>query len=135
MIPVFASALADIAMSVIHSILPDTPADKLEILKLQIQQQAMENDLLKGQLSVNEAEASNESIFVSGARPAVIWICAAGFAWQFVVQPILLFMAAVFHYTVLVPVFDTATMTTALFALLGISGMRSYDKKQKLSNQ
>lgn len=130
MLPIFASALADIAVNAIKSLLPETPEDKLEVLRLQIQQQAMDNALLTGQMAVNAEEAKSESLFVSGGRPALIWICDAGFAWQFVVQPILIFIGAVFHYNIPVPAFDTTTMVSALFGLMGMSYMRSQDKRK-----
>lgn len=130
MLPIFAEALSSIALRVIQSILPQTPQDKLDVIRLQIQQQALDNELLKGQLQINQVEASNPNLWVSGARPAIMWICAAAFSWQFVILPILLFINAEFGYSILVPVFDTTSMISILTGMLGLGVMRSYDKSK-----
>lgn len=129
MLPVLAEAIASIAIRAVQSLLPNTPADKLELLRIEIQRETLDNDLLKGQLAVNAAEATNDNLFVSGWRPSVGWICAIGFAWQFVLQPVIVFLGSVVHYNIPVPVFDTTTMISALFGMLGIGAMRSYDKQ------
>lgn len=130
MLPIIATALADIVVSTVKSFLPETSADKLRAIELAIQQQTLENDILKGQLEINKAEAENPNVFVSGWRPAVGWICAASFAWQFVVMPMLVFLSSAFGHVIPVPVFDTASMISVLGGMLGLGMLRSYDKKQ-----
>ena len=41
------------------------------------------------QAEVNTAEAANPNVFVSGWRPAIGWVGAAGLTYQFVLRPIL----------------------------------------------
>jgi len=130
MIPIFAEAIASIAMRAVQSLLPNTPQDKLDLLRLQIQEDTLSNDLLKGQLDVNAAEATNESLFVSGWRPAVGWVCALAFSWQYLLQPILTYLITISgHQVPPMPTLDFATMSTVLFGMLGIGAMRSYDKQ------
>ncbi len=132
MLPVFAEALASIAVRAIQNLFPNTSQDKLDLLRLQIQQQTLDDELLKGQMEVNKAEAANDNLFVSGWRPMVGWVCAAAFAWQYLLEPILTYIIVVAgHPAPVFPVLDWATMSTVLFGMLGIGAMRSYDKSTK----
>lgn len=83
----------------------------------------------KMQADVNLEEAKNTNLFVSGWRPFVGWTCGAGFAWATVIQPILLFTAAMFHHTVIAPAIQTEILIQALFGMLGMGGMRMMEKK------
>jgi len=121
-------------IGLINSIISRVWPDKTEQEKAQLAA-AMAADenftkLMTGQMAVNEAEASSSNLFVAGWRPAVGWVCALAFAWQFVGLPILLFITSLFHYPVIAPVFDFATMSTVLMGMLGLGAMRSYDKQK-----
>jgi hypothetical protein len=41
-------------------------------------------ELAKGQLEINKAEASHKSIFVAGWRPFIGWTCGVALCWHFV---------------------------------------------------
>lgn len=79
------------------------------------------------QIEVNKQEASHGSIFVAGWRPAVGWVCAAGLAAQAIVLPLL---GAIFklHYDL-----DTELLLMTLGGMLGIGGMRTYEKVKGVS--
>jgi len=46
-------------------------------------------ELAKGQLSINKAEATHKSIFVAGWRPFIGWTCGVALCWHFVLAPII----------------------------------------------
>ena len=50
-------------------------------------------ELAKGQLEVNKAEAAHKSIFVAGWRPFIGWTCGVALCWHFVVAPLVTFIA------------------------------------------
>jgi hypothetical protein len=50
-------------------------------------QQSGELAQLAGQMDINKTEAASSNVFVSGWRPAIGWVCGAGFAVQFVIGP------------------------------------------------
>jgi len=81
------------------------------------------------QANVDQAEASNPSLFVSGWRPAIGWIGAAGLAYQYVVRPI----AVGFGYGNL-PVLDSSLMELVM-AMLGMAGLRTYEKIQGVARK
>ena len=45
-------------------------------------------ELAKGQIEANTQQAKHPSLFVAGARPAIMWICALGLLTQFFIMPI-----------------------------------------------
>lgn len=81
-----------------------------------------------GQSAVNQAEATHLSVFVAGWRPFVGWTCGAAFAYHYVLQPLFLFIAALFGKSVALPVFSMESLLTVLLGLLGLGGLRTYEK-------
>ena len=90
-------------------------------------------ELAKGQLEVNKAEAQHKSIFVSGWRPAVGWCCVFGMMGNFMVIPFANFVLALLEIDVSVPLIDTATMMPVLMGMLGLGAMRTYEKRTGVS--
>ena len=92
-------------------------------------------ELAKGQLDVNKAEAASNSLFVAGWRPAVGWVCVLGMASNFVLIPMVNFILALVESTVTVPLIDTSTMMPVLLGMLGLGAMRSAEKIKKVSRE
>jgi len=94
----------------------------LEIAKL-------ESQALTNQTDINKIEANNPSVFVSGWRPFVGWICAFALAYVGILEPMIRFVAEVmFGYKGSFPVIDSTITMQVLLGMLGLSGMRSFDK-------
>ena len=90
--------------------------------------------LALAQIEVNKAEAASGSVFKGGWRPAVGWVCASAFAYHFVLQPILLFAVALTGTELpTLPEFDMSTLLPVLGGMLGIGGLRTYEKKKGLT--
>jgi hypothetical protein len=127
------SALLDIGGKVIDRVWPDpekAAAAKLELFKMQ---QNGELAAMVGQLEINKVEAANPSVFVSGWRPAIGWVCGAGFAIQFVVGPLAEWGSAFYGTPVKFPAMDTGTMMPLLLGMLGLSGLRTAEKIQQVA--
>lgn len=88
----------------------------------------IESDLIKGQLAINETEAAHESIFVAGWRPAVGWVCVAGFGCKFVFFPLATWVVTLFGASLTPPALDVSELTVLLGGLLGLSGLRTFEK-------
>ena len=90
--------------------------------------------LALSQLEINKAEAASGSFFKGGWRPFVGWVCAVAFAYHFVIQPLLIF---IFSYAGIeppdLPEFKMNTLLTVLGGLLGIGGLRTYEKQKQLT--
>lgn len=90
--------------------------------------------LALAQVSLNKAEAESGSIFKGGWRPFIGWVCGIAFAYHFVLQPLLIFILSVFKISLPdLPEFDMSTLLTTLGGLLGIGGLRSYEKTKGLT--
>ena len=90
-------------------------------------------ELSRAQLDVNKTEAQHRSIFVSGWRPAVGWVCVLGMAGNFMVIPFSNFVLALLEIPVKIPLIDTATMMPVLMGMLGLGTLRTYEKKAGVS--
>ena len=90
---------------------------------------AADTELAKGQLAINQAEASSGSFFVSGARPFIMWVCGVAFAYTLIVQPFMIFACAVFGKVIpTLPNIDTNLLGWALGGMLGLGTMRTTEK-------
>lgn len=133
--PLLLTGLFSAAEKLIDRFFPD-PEKKavaqLELIKMQqtgeLAALAATTDLAKAQLAVNEKEASNPSIFVSGWRPAIGWICASALAYQFILRPMALFSAAYAGHPIPNPPALDDTLWQLLFGMLGLGGLRTYEK-------
>ena len=95
-------------------------------LNAELKSQIISLDLAQAQTNLEQAKHS--SIFVAGARPAIMWICAFGLGWQFVFQPVAIWMFAVSGSDILLPIFETEGLMPLTLSLLGLGGMRSFEK-------
>ena len=91
-------------------------------------------EVVRGQLEINKAEAASASVFKGGWRPFIGWTCGAAFAYHFVLQPVLLFCVALFGLDIpALPQFDMSSLMTVLMGMLGLGGLRTYEKKTGVS--
>ena len=88
-------------------------------------------EINKAQLEVNKVEAGHTSKFVSGWRPFTGWVCSVAMAYHFILQPLLTFVLYTFGNEVVLPTFDMGTLTTVLLGMLGLGGMRSFEKVKR----
>lgn len=128
-------AALNIGGKIIDRVIPDpaqAAAAKLELIKLQqsgdLAQMDAVKDLAIAQIGTNTAEATNASMFVSGWRPFVGWVCGMGLATQFVVRPFFLWGTNLAHKAADFPVLDLGTLSTLLFGMLGLGAMRTMEK-------
>lgn len=131
--PLFIGPLLELGKGIIDRLFPD-PAQKaaaeLELLKM-----TQEGDLklILAQLEINAKEAQHPSIFISGWRPAVGWICGFGLAYQTVLHNILQWVASINKWPLPVSP-DTDTLVYVLGTLLGVAGLRTIEKVKNVSS-
>ena len=91
-------------------------------------------ELAKGQLEINKAEAQHRSIFVAGWRPFVGWTCGVALCWHFVLAPFVIFASAYAGVALPdLPTFDMSSLLTVLMGMLGLGGLRSFEKVKGLT--
>jgi len=133
-------AAFDFASKIIDRVIPDPAAKQAAALQLAQMQQTGElaqltaqTDLAKGQIAVDQAEAANPNLFVSGWRPFIGWVCGSGLAYQFVFSPLMTWGAALIGHPITAPSLDLGTLLTLLLGMLGLGGMRTYEKVSGLN--
>jgi len=121
--------------ALLDKIIPDPAARenaKLELLKAECAQDmetlklALSADHIQG--DINKIEASSASLFVAGWRPFIGWVCGMAFCYHFVLQPLLVFILANAGRTVALPQFDMESLNTVVMGLLGLGGLRTFEK-------
>ncbi len=102
----------------------------------------MQADLLKaavaesaGQTEVNKIEAANPSLFVSGARPFIMWVCASAFAMNYVLFPIITWTGSFWGVSIPFPEMNMESMMTLLFGMLGLGSLRTYEKIKNVASK
>ena len=120
--------LFDIANTVIERLVPD----KALAAKIQAETQAaIVQAQLAGELSqleIDKTEAANPSIFVSGWRPFIGWVCGCALAYEFVVAPMAMWAASWAGVHVPAPPKLDDVLWQLMFGMLGMGSLRSFDK-------
>ena len=116
----------DFATTIISRVFPDKTEDEKRVLALTLTQ-------IQGQLAANQAQAANPSVFVSGARPFIMWVCGIACAWNWIGISIAQTACAIMHYPILLKPADTSEMMPMLTALLGLGAYRTVEKIKGVS--
>ena len=92
------------------------------------------HELAQGQIEVNKAEAGHSSLFVAGWRPFIGWTCGIALFWHFVGLPITLFAVSWLAIEIPeLPAFEMETLMTVLLGMLGLGGLRTYEKSKGIT--
>lgn len=127
------TAALNIGSKVIDRLWPDpaqADAAKLELLKLQ---QSGELAIAVGQMDTNKIEAASASVWVSGWRPCVGWVCAGGCAWNWIGLPIAMFTAELVGKHLQLRPADLSEMMPLLFGMLGLGALRTVEKVKQVA--
>lgn len=119
-------AVSELVGSAINRIWPD----KTEAEKQQLAAAVM---VVQGQMDINKAEAGNPSVFVSGWRPFIGWVCGAACAWNWIGLPIAKLSLAVIGYPIALAPADLNEMLPVLLGMLGLGGLRTWEKIKGVS--
>ena len=86
-------------------------------------------ELARGQIDINKEEAKSRNIFIAGWRPFVGWTCGLALFWHFLGLPVTLFITGWFNLQhPPLPEFDMQSLMTVLLGMLGLGGMRTFEK-------
>jgi hypothetical protein len=129
------TTLIPVLANLMDRLFPDPKAAaeaKLEVMRLaqsgELAQLNADLQMAQGQMDINKVEAANGSLFVSGWRPAIGWVCGAAFAFKFIVGPAAVVLMAMAGHPITLPVFDFTEMSTILMGMLGLGALRTVEK-------
>jgi hypothetical protein len=111
----------ELAKTIIEKIWPDKSAQEQ-------QQIAGVLAIIQGQLDTNKAEAGSASVFVSGWRPFIGWVCGTGCAWNWIGLPLAKVGFVAAGLTLEVSPMNLSEMMPLLLGMLGLGGLRTYEK-------
>lgn len=106
-----------------------------EKMAMEIEMRKLDQALDMAQLAVNTEEAKSSSVFVSGWRPAIGWTCGLGLLYVSFLLPVSQFVAKMYGYAGSFPEVDTTITMQVLFGMLGLSGMRTYEKTKGVASK
>tara|TARA_R110000824_G_scaffold203911_1_gene388608 strand:+ start:634 stop:1041 length:408 start_codon:yes stop_codon:yes gene_type:complete len=134
MINALLPALLPAVTDVIGRFLPEDKQKKAEAER-QIEASLLEH-LAKidvAQLGINKQEAAHRSVFVAGWRPFIGWTCGIALAYNYVLQPILIFVLAQTGHLMDLPAMDLNEIMPVLMGMLGLGGLRTFEKFKGVS--
>ena len=115
----------------VGDILDKFVADKDLKLKLSHELEKEIVSLNRAQIELNKVEAAHENVFVSGWRPFIGWACGVALVYHFLIEPTIQYILIISGSDFKTPEFDFSQLSTIVMAMLGMSGLRTYEKTKK----
>ena len=81
-----------------------------------------------GQLEINRVEAAHKSLFVAGWRPFIGWVCGIALLYNTLLNPF-------FSVWFAMPTVDPGLLYPVLMGILGLGGMRSFEKSRGVQRE
>ena len=106
--------------------------DKSEAEKQQLAAAVM---VVQGQIDTNKVEAANPSVFVSGWRPFIGWVCGAACAWNWIGLPVAAMALKVYQIEMPLSPANLSEMLPVLMGMLGLGGLRTIEKIKGVAAQ
>jgi hypothetical protein len=113
---------------VLDRVIPDQAAAAKAKLEMEARLLEAATAQASQQTEINKIEAGHASIFVSGWRPYIGWVCGMAIAWAFLVAPMLSWLLPVMGVVAVVPPLQTEFLLELVFAMLGLGGLRTFEK-------
>ena len=134
----FIGPIAGLVGDVLKRVLPPEKMSEGERAKLEsdmtLELTKMDWSGTMAQIQVNLEEAKSEKWWKAGWRPFIGWVCGVALAYRFVLQPMLIFVVAVIKWQLPpLPTLETGELMTLVLGMLGLGGLRSWDKKNGTS--
>ena len=109
--------------------------EKAEQAKREIESQLTQHlaNIDLAQLEVNKEEAKSRNVFIAGWRPFIGWTCGIALCWTYILQPIAQFVLAQTGHLIDLPGLDMSTMMPVLLGMLGLGGLRTWEKQRGLT--
>ena len=134
-LPAILTALVPALGTIIDRLIPDKAEAERARLEMEAALVNAANQAALAQVEVNKIEAGHSSVFVAGWRPSIGWVCAAGLAWAFVAAPVASWGLVVFGVRAELPDIQTDYLLELVIAMLGMGGLRTFEKMRGVARQ
>jgi hypothetical protein len=115
-------AIGSVAKDIRAAITGKQVVDEAAMAQIEVQLTQIESAQAQAQAKIDEVEAANPSIFVSGWRPFIGWVCGVALAYDFLFCPIAKSFGLAIVYL------DIATLMPLVIGMLGITAARTAEK-------
>jgi len=112
----------------LDKVIPDKDEREKLAHEIATMAQKQAHESVMAQVKVNEVQAAHKSLFVAGARPAIMWICALGLFYAVFAHPVL-------DIWFNMPEVNTDVLMPVMMGLLGLGGMRSFEKSKGVARE
>lgn len=137
--PLIIGSLFELGKSILDRVFPDEQEKakaEIELLRLTQEKEFKELDaqlqMALAQTEVNKIEAASDSLYKSGWRPTVGWICASGLGYQYIISPIVTGIGMNLDPAFkAMPSLDLSDLLPLLFGLLGLGAYRTFERVKK----
>lgn len=130
--PLLLAPIINFVGGIIDRVIPNKAAAEKAKLELLTKSTEQEFQLAIEQIRVNIEEAKNPSLFVSGWRPFIGWVCGFGLTYNFLIYPFLLWLLPLLEIHVQIPPLVSDNLMELVVGMLGLAGLRSWEKFKKL---
>ena len=110
-----------------------TSDDERASARLQIQSELQKPHMMQAMITL--AEAKHTNWFVAGWRPAIGWLCALCLGYHWLIKDFIMIMLVttmepeeLATIVPMLPTIDSGEITGLVLALLGLGGMRSWER-------
>ena len=121
------------ALKTISKVVDELHTSEEEKLDKKILMQRIQQKLAEKQLDVNAKEASHRSVFVAGWRPAIGWCGALALFFSFILSPCIEWYAKFSGMDIVPPAIETGPLLAIVTSMLGVAGMRSFEKAKGIA--
>jgi len=111
----------------VHGLISEFHLDPEKAAKLEMELMRVEHEIDRAQIQVNIAEAKHPDWRVAGWRPYAGWVCGTGLLYHVLLQPLGNWAMTIGGYPLL-PSVDPTLLTTVLLGMLGLGGIRAFEK-------
>ena len=108
--------------------------DPVKKAELEAKLQTIESSLQQGQLEVNKTEAKSNNLFIAGWRPFIGWVGGIALMYSFILSPLIQWGCQIYGLHILPPKIQTDMLFNLVLALLGLGGMRTFEKTKKVQD-
>ena len=129
------NGIGDLAKDIREAITGEAIEDPNKKAELLFRLKELEQKALDNQIEVNKVEASSAHWFVSSWRPFIGWIGGLSLAYEFIITPTIEWYCKINLIEVSPPVLDSTLLMNLVIAMLGIGGMRTYEKSKGIHNR
>ena len=120
--------------SILDKVVPDADEEARLAHEIATMSDQHAQQLALAQVEVNKAEAASGSLFKGGWRPFVGWICGIALLYHFILSPLILFGVSLAGVDIPpIPEFDMGSLMTVLMGMLGLGGLRTFEKYKKVA--